>query len=438
MPEIAVLGSGMAGFGAVNHLHSEGVRPTVYDSKPHHGGHTASHSFSEGFVLDEGPHISFTKNERVMELFANSVEQEYDQFSAKVNNYWRGHWIDHPAQCHLHGLPTDLVAKVIEDFAKSAHSEPASVNNYEEWLREGFGDTFSETFPMTYTRKYHTTDAINLSTDWVGPRVYRPKMDEVLRGALEPAGVNYHYITQFRYPKRGGYVSYLNGFLDKADLNLGHKLVGLDPNKKELRFENGHTAGYDEVVSSIPLPALIPMIDGAPDDVRSAAAKLACSEAVVVSVGIDDPNPHDAHWSYFYDEDISFARLSTPHLQSRNNVPEGCSCLMAECYFSDKYKPLKQTPESLIPTVINDLKKSGIIKDHHNVVFSTAMHLKYANVIFDHERREALQTVHGYLDDINVRYCGRYGLWAYIWTDQSFLSGEKAAEKALSGLPSPA
>ena len=60
------------------------------------------------------------------------------------------------------------------------------------------------------------------------------------------------------------------------------------------------------------------------------------------------------------------------------------------------------------------------------------MHIPYANVIFDLERAGALKIVHGYLDEIGIAYCGRYGDWAYIWTDQSFISGENAAEKALS------
>jgi hypothetical protein len=40
--------------------------------------------------------------------------------------------------------------------------------------------------------------------------------------------------------------------------------------------------------------------------------------------------------------------------------------------------------------------------------------------------------VHGYLDDLNIAYCGRYGDWGYLWTDESFKSGEKAAERVLS------
>jgi hypothetical protein len=60
------------------------------------------------------------------------------------------------------------------------------------------------------------------------------------------------------------------------------------------------------------------------------------------------------------------------------------------------------------------------------------MFLRYANIIFDLERAKALKTVHGYLDDLGISYCGRYGDWGYMWTDESFISGEKAADRALS------
>ena len=34
----------------------------------------------------------------------------------------------------------------------------------------------AETFPMEYTIKYHTTNARNLNTEWIGPRLYRAKL----------------------------------------------------------------------------------------------------------------------------------------------------------------------------------------------------------------------------------------------------------------------
>ena len=173
------------------------------------------------------------------------------------------------------------------------------------------------------------------------------------------------------------------------------------------------------------------MIVGAPPDVLDAAGRLTCSEAVIVSLGIDREDLIDAHWTYFYDRDIFFTRLSTPHLQSPNNVPPGCGSLQAECYYSKKYRPLDRRPEDCIEPVIADLKRCGVLRETDRILFQHAMHIPYANVIFDLESTPSRAAVHGYLDDLGIGYCGRYGDWAYIWTDQSFVSGENALQKVL-------
>jgi protoporphyrinogen oxidase len=168
--------------------------------------------------------------------------------------------------------------------------------------------------------------------------------------------------------------------------------------------------------------------------VLEAADRLACSEVVIVNLVVDRRDLIDAHWTYFYDRDIFFTRISTPHLQSPHNVPPACGSLQAECYYSKKYRPLDRSPEECIEPVISDLRKVGVLRESDRILFRGTMHLRYANVIFDLERAEALKTVHGYLDDIGIAYCGRYGDWLYIWTDESFLSGERAAERILAGL----
>lgn len=433
MKRVAILGTGMAGFGAAHAAHGAGVRPVMYDMHDHIGGHTASYEFPGGWTFDEGPHVSFTDNTRIQDLLAANVEGKYEAFATKVNNYWKGHWIKHPAQINLHGLPPDLVTKIMMEFVEiSQRTEEPVIRNYEDWLRASFGNTFSETFPMEYTVKYHTTTADNMNTEWIGPRLYRPKLEEVFRGALQPKSDDVHYIAGFRYPTRGGFVSYLQPFREIADIKLDHRVVKIDPKARVLHFANGATADYDGVVSSIPLPELVPMIAGAPRDVVEAAERLACSEAVIVNLGIDRSDLVDAHWSYFYDRDICFARLSTPHLQSPNNVPPGCGSLQAECYFSKKYRPLTHRPEDCIEPVIADLKRCGVLRETDKVLFRQAMHIPYANVIFDLESGPATALVHAYLDDIGIGYCGRYGDWAYIWTDQSFVSGENALQKVLS------
>jgi protoporphyrinogen oxidase len=429
---IVVLGSGMAGMGAAHVLHAEGRTPVLYDMNPYSGGHTASFQHDGGFTFDIGPHISFTKDERIQQLFASAVDQQFDTLQIRLNNYWRGHWPLHPVQLHLHGLPEDVIIEVIADFVAASHAPETPITNYAEWLLASFGRTFAELFPMQYTRKYHLTTAENMSTDWLGPRIYRPSLEEVLRGALSPVAPNTHYITHFRYPRHGGFGAYLEPFRSQADVRLDHELVALDPRARELTFANGVRTRYSSLVSSVPLPELVPMIQGTPPDVLAAAARLACSTCVLVNIGVDREDISNAHMSYFYDEDICFTRLSFPHMLSANNVPPGAGSIQAEVYFSKKYRPLTVTPESLIEPVIADLKKCGLLRDDDQILFRNAFLVPYANVIFDLERKAALATVHGYLDDLGIAYCGRYGDWGYMWTDESFISGERAAQTALT------
>jgi protoporphyrinogen oxidase len=323
------------------------------------------------------------------------------------------------------------MVKVIADFVAEHQAPERPVNNYAEWLVASYGRTFAELFPMQYTRKYHLTTADNMSTDWLGPRMYRPNLEEVLRGALSSSAPHVHYITHFRYPTQGGFASYLNKLVPFASLRLNHEMIALDPRKRLLRFSNDTVAHYDELVSTVPLPELIGMISGVPQDVLDASRRLACSTCVLVNLGVDREDLSKSHMTYFYDEDICFTRLSFPRMLAASNAPAGTGSIQAEIYFSSKYKPLTGVPEDWIAPVIADLRRCGLLREDDRVIFSAAMVMQYANVIFDLERKAALETVHGYLAELGIAYCGRYGDWGYMWTDESFKSGEDAAQKII-------
>ncbi|MCK4628333.1 MAG: hypothetical protein KAT56_04980, partial [Sedimentisphaerales bacterium] len=138
---------------------------------------------------------------------------------------------------------------------------------------------------------------------------------------------------------------------------------------------------------------------------------------IVVNIGIDREDISEAHWTYFYDQDIFFTRLSFPHMQSLHNVPPGAGSIQAEVYYSNKYRPLDRTPQECIQPVIADLRRCGLVREDDKILFSDAKLIPYANVIFDLDRQQALKIIHGYLDDIGIICCGRYGEWGYHWTD---------------------
>lgn len=429
MTEIAIIGAGMAGFGAAHWIYQQGIKATIYEKNAYYGGHAATF-IKSGFVFDDGPHISFTKNERLQALFAQSVANKYELVKASTNNYWKGFWIKHPAQCNLYRLPVELIVDIISDFIqKDANTE---IRSYKDWLYAHFGKTFAEMFPMQYTRKFHTTSADAMATNWIGCRLYQPDLKEMLHGALSPSTPDVHYVDHFRYPSKGGFIRFLDIFLNNAQLQLNREITRIDLRRKALIFADGKKEYYDLLVSSAPLTELIPMINDVPDTVRQAAKRLACSSCVLVNIGIDRADISKSQWTYFYDDDFIFTRLSFPHMLSSNNVPKGAGSIQAEIYYSRKYKPLERKPDDCILEVVSDLKRCGLLADGDKILYSESRVVPYANVIFDLDREPALKIIHDYLDDVGIGHAGRYGQWGYHWTDESFMSGEKAAQAVLN------
>ena len=162
-----------------------------------------------------------------------------------------------------------------------------------------------------------------------------------------------------------------------------------------------------------------------------AAGLLACTTCVVVNLGVDREELSPCHWTYFYDDDFFLTRLNFPHMLSPNNVPPGTGSIQAEVYYSKKYRPLDRAPEECIEPVIQDLRRCGLLREDDRLLHQNATLVPYANIIFDRDRPAALETVFGYLDELGIATCGRYGRWGYHWTDEAFLSGEEAAQQIL-------
>jgi protoporphyrinogen oxidase len=431
--QVSILGSGMAALGAAHRLRAAGIDSVLFDKNAYAGGHTASHTV-DGFIFDEGPHVSFTKNEQVRSIFAKAIDNKYESINAYIDNYWQGHWIRHPVITNMHGMPTDTVANVIRDYVEAKAVTNPTIENYEQWLIASYGRTYAQLFPMQYTRKYHTTEAKNLTTEWVGPRLYQAKLDEVLRGALAASSPNIHYVQDYRYPTHGGFAAFLSGLVSESQVQLNHEVVGVDTKARELRFGNGSRRDYSQLVSSIALPDLIPMIAGAPKDVIEASQTLACTTVVLVNIGLARTDVSKSSWTYFYDDEFTFSRVSFPRNYSPHVVPAGCGSIQAEVYFSKKYRPLRGSAEDCIAPAVDGLRRCGIIRPDDRIVYQGAQLVPYANIIFDLDRVAALKTVHGFLESVGIAWCGRYGDWGYLWSDEAFVSGGGAADKVLARL----
>jgi protoporphyrinogen oxidase len=429
---VAVLGAGLAGLAAAQRLHELACHVDVYERNSYAGGRAYSHQV-DGFVFDEGPHVSFTKRPEIESLFAKALNGNFVEQEAILLSYWQAHLVRHPAQSNLYGLPVDVVERCILDFVKAQYgSDHADVRTYADWCCQQLGRTFSQEFTFRYTRKYWASEAKDMSADWVGDRMYSPKLGEILRGALSPNNENHHYITRFRYPCQGGFGAYVQAVASDLNVHLGHEVTMVDLKRRLLEFANGKKAHFEVLVSSLPLPELIRCIKDVPKRVSEATQRLTCTSLVLVNVGIErDCGFPNVHWMYFYDEDIIFARGNLPHRLSANNVPPGCGSIQVEVYGS-KYRPMPC--QDILNRSIEDMIRVGLLHREDHIRVAHELHIPYANILFDLSRATNLAQVQSYLSEQGIISCGRYGQWEYYWSDDSIVSGWRAGHKVSSSL----
>ena len=417
MAEILVLGAGAAGISAAYHAAKAGKETVLLEKRDRYGG-LCDHFHKAGFRFDHAVHFAFSKNEAYSALLEKT---DLLAHRPQAYNYEQGRWLKHPVQNNLYPLPVEEKVEAIKSFIERPARRADS--NYHSWLYEQFGTVIADRYPARYTLKYWTVPPESLSTDWIGNRLHRPSLEEVLFGAMTDATPLTYYLPEFYYPRRGGFKAIFEPLMEDLELRTGKEVVRIDPARRIVECRDGTFEDFEYLVSSLPLPEITKMIDNAPLRVLKAAGELWATAIALVSIGLKVPQAGDHLWFYIYDQEILPARAHAPYRKSPDNAPAGCSSLQFEIYFS-RHKPLPLTSEALLEHVTGSAEKMGLFKVSDLAVTDCRI-LPYANVVFEKGMQAKRKLVRDYLEQKGILSVGRFGEWDYLWTDQCYLSGKK-------------
>jgi hypothetical protein len=150
---------------------------------------------------------------------------------------------------------------------------------------------------------------------------------------------------------------------------------------------------------------------------------------------------------YVYDVDKFSTRINCTELLSPNNAPLNKTGIQVEVYFS-KYKPKLEKDNDIAEKVIDELIEMGILMGRDFIIELDTKWVQWANVIFDHNRRPALETILHYLEQFGLlrdeqdlepmtdwntfsyksgglQLMGRFAEWKYYWTDDCVMRSIK-------------
>ena len=350
---ILILGTGMAALGAASRL-ADSVGRRSSTTLNHTRAATRRPSMLvRGSCSTTDPHVSFTKHDRIRDLLAANVEGNFKDIAPASTTTGTARGSRIPSRCTCTACRPTSLSTIIRDFV-AVHSgdrpkrgrlrvlAPCGLRGH---VRRDLSAGLRAQVPHHHDGP--ADHGLARTTDVSA----EPWMRSCVARWHRPTRT-VHYVTSFRYPTTGGFQSYLRPFLERFDIRLGCRVTSIDPNARTVGFADGTIAAYDGLVSSIPLPDLVPMIAGAPPtSSRPPSAFRSLG-------GHGEPGSGPAGC-------LGGARLvclrrrhhlSAPELPSSavtEQRPAGHRSIQVEVYFSDRYRPLTVQPETLIDKVIS-------------------------------------------------------------------------------------
>lgn len=435
---ILILGGGLAGLSTAYHLGD--VDHLVLDAAEVPGGLCRTRAV-DGFAFDYTGHLLHLRDPRAIEVVDRLLPGAFETVERRSFVRTRGVTLPFPFQANLHGLPAELVADCVADFAETlgaeVPTEPSTA--FEAWSLAVFGRGISDAFMFPYNTKLFRRHPASMTADWVSWAVPKPGLREVVRGALGLTNRGMGYNPTFRYPARGGISILPEAFAARVrNLRCGAPVTAVDLAARTVEIAGGETLRWDRLVVTVPLPRFLGMVRGGPTGLSALAERLDWSVVGCLNLGIDRREVGDgAHWIYFPDAGAPFYRVGFPSNFSAAVAPPGTSSLYVEFGLKRGESP---APSDLEAAALESLRRESILRPSDRVVVRDWIRIDPGYVIFDWERQSALAEAVPVLRGAGVHLAGRYGAWTYSYMERAILDGMETAARLKAeagGSPGP-
>lgn len=424
---IAILGAGLTGMSAALELRERGAPHRIFEKLNAPGGHAVTIE-DNGFRFDRTGHLLHLKSDALRAQVLDWIGPDHLRIQRRSVIWSNGVYTRYPFQANTYGLPPQVAYECVQGFIAAHFAPPgrAEPNNFEEYCEQHFGEGISRHFMIPYNSRLWGVHPREITSAWCQRFVPLPRLEDVIAGAVGLNDRELGYNSNFIYPRLG---------IGQLTKGMASRLPELELGRAPLRIELGarclvfadERLKFDVLLSTIPLPQLLGLIDDVPDEVRAAAAKLRCSHLDYLDVALRRKPGTDFHWAYVPEAKYPFYRVGCYSNFSDALAPPGKSSLYVE--LASRSPP---DLDRVLPEVARGLIEMGVIDSADDIEFARARRIDYAYVIFDHQYFAALEVIRPFLEGARIVSSGRYGDWNYSAMEDAIAFGKTAAERALA------
>ncbi len=431
--KIVILGAGLSGLTCAYYLRKN---YSIFEKDSRVGGLCRSERI-DGFTFDYTGHLLHLKRDENKRLIKKLLGKNLFLQKRKSWIYSKGVYTKYPFQANIYGLPEEIIKECIDGFREvRTNRKRYTVNrkpvDFKEWIYKNFGEGYAKHFMIPYNEKLWTIPLEEMSTEWTRRFIPVPTLKEALVGARGRQEKDFGYNIRFYYPLKGGIEELPKSFLPLIKrANLKTEATRISLKDKKIKFNNGKEKKYQRLVSTIPLPELIKIIDRTPEKVSRASEGLRYVSVFNLNLGIKRENISDKHWIYFPEKEFAFYRVGFTSNFSPYLAPEGMSSIYTEVSYS-KDRPLDK--KGIVKRITKDLIKAGIITSRDRILAKLALDIKYAYPLYDHNHRESVAIIQKFLRENDIYSMGRFGSWEYLSMEDVINQARTTAQQLNQGV----
>ena len=446
--DVVILGGGPSGLAAGYVLTEANMDALVIEQNSTVGGlaKTMEHN---GFRFDLGGHRFITDNKKLELTVRKILRDEILVVSRSSKILLNNKYYDYPIKplnaLSGIGLRTSLriiIEYISEQIGHRLRRSP--IISLEDWVVHQFGRTMFNIFFKGYSEKVWGVRCDRIAMEWVALRIQGLSLSVALTKAffnIRPGHMR-TLANKFLYPPLG--IGQISECL-KAEIEKRNQII-TSSRIVRINHTNGwvdnvtvkndcgtHKYDGNEFISSIPLTAIVRLLDPKPpEEVLQAASHLRFRDLVVVTIMINREKVTDQTWIYIPDPAIPFGRIHEPKNWSIRMAPEGKTHLVVEYFCFREEAIWTATDGELRERTVRHLNELGFI-EVDEVIDCVVLRIPKAYPLFEVDFHKHQKIIFDYLDRFkNLHLIGRGGKFEYYNTDHAMESGITIAEAIIS------
>ncbi len=422
--KIGILGAGLSGISLAYFVqgNEQFEQIDLLEQAPYPGGLCRSIPFA-GIHCDIGPHIMFSKNTEILDLMVSLLGQNVHKLRRSNRIFHDGRLVKYPFENELSALSPAERDYCLNTFLNNPYGHYSPQTMLQFFLAT-FGEGMTNLYLRPYNEKIWKFDPAFMDTQMV-ERIPKPPPEDIIRSAQGVPTEGYTHQLYFYYPQRGGIQSLLEALLTrltkKVTVRTGVQLqqVCRSGDGWEVQASDGRGWQYDRLVSTIPVPALVPLLSPeAPPEVARAAANLKYNSIAICLLHLRRDHLDDNFAVMVADPQFLSHRLSKLDFLVPVEARDGTTRVMAEITYRQGDRISEMTDANMLDRVTEDLVRLGFIEDAQSVIERQIFRHQYAYVIYDLDHRRNMRAVRDFCEgQLGLLLNGRFGEFEYLNMD---------------------